>query len=52
MRTMLGEFYRRGIRTVGLTVDPQNVTGAPRVYERAGMHVFRQYYTYDKKIGV
>ena len=52
MRTMLSEFYRRGIRTVGLTVDPQNVTGAPRVYERAGMHVFRQYYTYDKKIGM
>lgn len=50
MRTVLGEFYRRGTRRVGLSVDPQNVTGALRVYERAGMHVRRQYFTYDKEL--
>lgn len=50
MRTVLGEFYRRGTRKVGLSVDPQNVTGALRVYERAGMHIRRQYYTYDKEL--
>ena len=52
IRTVLGEFYRRGTRKVGLSVDPQNVTGALRVYERAGMHVRRQYYTYDRKLDV
>lgn len=33
-----GEFYRRGILKCGLTVDSENVSGATRLYERAGMH--------------
>ena len=33
-----GEFYRRGQRKAGLSVDSDSLTGAPRVYERAGMH--------------
>lgn len=52
MRAVLREFYRRGTRRVGLSVDPQNVTGALHVYERVGMHIRRQYYTYDKKLDV
>lgn len=32
-----GKFYERGFRTVGLGVDTQNVSGATRLYERAGM---------------
>lgn len=32
------EFYRRGQRKVGLGVDSSSLTGATRVYERAGMH--------------
>ena len=32
-----GEFYRRGQRRVGLSVDSSSLTGATRVYERAGM---------------
>jgi mycothiol synthase len=32
-----GEFYRRGKRRVGLGVDAQSLTGATRLYERAGM---------------
>jgi ribosomal protein S18 acetylase RimI-like enzyme len=52
VRSVLVEFYRRGTWKVGLSVDPQNVTGALRVYERAGMHVRRQYYTYDKQLDV
>jgi mycothiol synthase len=43
-----GEFYRRGEREVGLGVDAGNLTGATRLYERAGMRVSRQYATYEK----
>ncbi len=45
-----GEFYRRGIRTVGLGVDSQNLTGATRLYLRAGMHVAREHHTYMKEL--
>ncbi len=45
-----GEFYRRGTRTVALSVDAQNLTGATRLYERAGMHVIRQYTVYGKEV--
>ena len=47
-----GEFYRRGRRRVGLGVDAQNLTGALRLYERAGMHSdpARQYCHYEKEL--
>jgi mycothiol synthase len=45
-----GEFYRRGIRNVYLGVDAQNLTGATRLYKRAGMHVIRQYNSYEKEL--
>ncbi len=45
-----GEFYRRGIHKVGLGVDSQNLTGATRLYQRAGMHVVLQYDTYEKEL--
>ena len=45
-----GEFYRRGRHKVGLGVDSQNLTGATRLYERAGMHVARQYISYQKEL--
>jgi GNAT superfamily N-acetyltransferase len=32
------ELYWRGSRRVGLGVDSQNLTGATRLYEKAGMH--------------
>ena len=44
------EFYRRGTYNVGLTVDSQNLTGATRLYERAGMHVARIYVSYEKEL--
>lgn len=34
-----GEFYRRGQREAMLGVDSQNLTGAVRLYQRAGMHM-------------
>ena len=45
-----GEFYRRGKYKVGLGVDSQNLTGATRLYERAGMHVARIYISYEKEL--
>ncbi len=38
-----GEFYKRGIRHVELSVDSENLTGATRLYERAGMHRAKKY---------
>lgn len=45
-----GEFSRRGKYNVGLSVDSQNLTGATRLYERAGMHVARIYISYEKEL--
>lgn len=43
-----GEFYRRGTHEVGLGVDAQSLTGATRLYERAGMHPLLHYDTFAK----
>jgi mycothiol synthase len=45
-----GEFYRRGKRKAGLGVDAENLTGALRLYEKAGMHVHRQFDMFEKEI--
>lgn len=45
-----GEFYRRGKRKAGLGVDAENLTGALRLYERAGMHVHQAFDMYEKEI--
>lgn len=44
------EFYRRGVRKVLLGVDSQNLTGALRLYKRAGMHVMTQTHSYEKEL--
>ena len=45
-----GEFYRRSYRKVGLGVDAQSLTGATRLYKKAGMHVARRYDTFEKEL--
>lgn len=45
-----GEFYRRGRRKVGLGVDSQNLTGALRLYQRAGMQRIRENISYEKEL--
>ncbi|HLJ36314.1 MAG TPA: GNAT family N-acetyltransferase [Ktedonobacteraceae bacterium] len=45
-----GEFYRRGYHRADLYVDSQNLTGATRLYERAGMHIVRQFDKYEKEL--
>lgn len=44
------EFTRRGYQRVGLSVDASSLTGAARLYERAGMRVVRQYRLYEKEV--
>lgn len=45
-----GEFYRRGKPKAGLGVDAENLTGALKLYEKAGMHVHLIFDTYEKTI--
>jgi ribosomal protein S18 acetylase RimI-like enzyme len=45
-----GEFYRRRKRKAGLGVDSENLTGALRLYEKAGMHVYMQFDTFEKEL--
>jgi mycothiol synthase len=44
------ELYLRGQRRVGLGVDADSLTGATRLYEKAGMVVTRQFDTYEKEL--
>jgi mycothiol synthase len=50
LRHSFDEFYRRGKRKGGLGVDAGSLTGATRLYERAGMRVARQYSIYEKEL--
>jgi ribosomal protein S18 acetylase RimI-like enzyme len=47
---LLGEAYRRGMRRATLEADADNETGAIRVYEKAGMHVWREALAFGKQI--
>ena len=38
-----GEFARRGLQRASLSVDAQNLTGATKLYQRAGMRKTREY---------
>ena len=44
------EFHLRGKERVGLGVDASSLTGATRLYEKAGMHVQRQSVRYEKTL--
>ena len=50
LRHSFGEFYRRGVNLVKLSVDSQSLTQAPRLYERAGMQTINQYHIYRKNL--
>jgi mycothiol synthase len=52
LRTAFAAFYAHGYRGAGLGVDAQSLTGATRLYERAGMRVTEQYETYEKVLVV
>jgi GNAT superfamily N-acetyltransferase len=44
------ELYRRGRRNLGLYVDASSLTGATRLYERAGMREVRRYVIYSREL--
>lgn len=48
--TAFGEFYRRDIKSIGLGVDAQSLTGAPRLYERVGMHPYMRIATFAREL--
>jgi mycothiol synthase len=50
LRHSFNEFHRRGLRKVGLGVDAQNLTGALRLYENAGMHVHQTFDQFEKEL--
>ncbi|MBN2115259.1 MAG: GNAT family N-acetyltransferase [Anaerolineales bacterium] len=50
LRHSFNEFYRRGYRKAGLGVDAQNLTGALRLYENAGMHIYHAFDRYEKEL--
>lgn len=45
-----GEFYKRGMKTIGLGVDSQSPTGATRLYQKAGMYAASEFVTYEKEL--
>ena len=50
LRHALAEYHRRDVRKVALSVDAESITGAPRLYGRAGMHVRESYAIYLKEL--
>jgi len=50
LRQTFGEFYARGKRRVGLGVDAASLTGANKLYERAGMKTARESVFYEKEL--
>ena len=50
LRHAFTEYHRRGTRRVSLSVDAESITGAPRLYERAGMRVRESYMIYLKEL--
>lgn len=50
LRYSFGEFYKRGMKTIGLGVDAQNPTGATRLYQKVGMYAASEYVTYEKEL--
>lgn len=50
LQNSFGEFYKRGMTTIGLGVDASNTTGATRLYERAGMHIASEFVTFEKEL--
>lgn len=50
LREALSAFQAKGVDRVELSVDAESGTGAPRLYQRAGMAVRRRYLRYRKEI--
>ena len=50
LRHTLTEYRQRNVHKVALSVDAESITGAPRLYARAGMRVRESYVIYLKEL--
>jgi ribosomal protein S18 acetylase RimI-like enzyme len=50
LRSAFADFYRRGYRKVSLGVDASSLTGADRLYRRAGMREVKRGFYYEKEL--
>jgi mycothiol synthase len=50
LRHAFTTYHRRGVRKVALSVDAESITGAPRLYGRAGMRVRESYAVHLKEL--
>lgn len=47
-----GEFYKRGVMRIKLSVDSKSMTNAPHLYESVGMKTIQEYHIYKKHLQV
>jgi mycothiol synthase len=45
-----GEFFKRGVHTIKLSVDSKSLTNAPHLYESVGMKTVEKYHVYRKTL--
>lgn len=50
LRHAFAQFLSQGVTHVGLSVDAQSPTGAPRIYERAGMHLDQSFILFEREL--
>jgi len=50
LRHALTKYHRRGTHKISLSVDAESITGAPRLYGRAGMRVRESYIIHLKEL--
>jgi len=50
LHQVFGELYKLGVPHAGLEVDAENPSGALRLYERAGMHVYEHFTEFRKEL--
>ena len=50
LRHSFVELHKRGKEKVGLGVDADSLTGATRLYEKAGMHAVNQFVVYEMEL--
>jgi ribosomal protein S18 acetylase RimI-like enzyme len=50
LRHSFRELHQRGRKQAALDVDAENITGAVRLYTKAGMHIHRQVDNYEKEL--
>lgn len=50
LQASFADFFRRGMKTIGLGVDASNTTGATRLYQRAGMQIASEFVSFEKEL--